>query len=116
MKYIVNGTYVGTFDLNAVTAAQAGGSALNIHTNAGDCGSTNNRVSSNVPAVIRTTAKTDYTQPPGASADEIENDTDDTCFVDRDYSTIPNNEFDDQLIWISPNVLFNRMISAGKLP
>lgn len=24
--------------------------------------------------------------------------------------------FDDQLTWISPNILFNRMVQAGKLP
>ena len=116
VKCIVNGTYVGAFDLNAVNTALAGGSALEIHTNAGDCGSANNLVSFNVPAVIRTTAKTDYTRPPGPSADEVENDIDDFCFVDRDYSTIANNEFDDQLIWISPTILFNRMITAGRLP
>ncbi len=26
------------------------------------------------------------------------------------------NEFDDQVDWLSPNILFNRMVSAGKLP
>jgi prepilin-type N-terminal cleavage/methylation domain-containing protein len=111
VKYTVNGTYVGTFDLSAEATAATGGNALDIHTNAGDCGSANNLVASNIPAVIRTTAKTAFT-----SADEVENDDDDNCFVDREFSTIINAEFDDQLIWISPTILFNRMITAGKLP
>jgi hypothetical protein len=28
----------------------------------------------------------------------------------------PTPTFDDLVIWISPNVLINRMVSAGKLP
>ena len=111
VKYAVHGTYVVTFDLDAEATAAAGGSTLDIHTNAGDCGSANNLVAANIPAVIRTTAKTDFT-----SADEVENDNDDNCFVDRNFSTITNAEFDDQLIWISPTILFNRMITAGRLP
>lgn len=34
-------------------------------------------------------------------------------FVVTDYA---EDQFDDQLIWLSPYLLFNRMISAGKLP
>jgi prepilin-type N-terminal cleavage/methylation domain-containing protein len=40
----------------------------------------------------------------------IPNDSD---FVSADYA---EDLFDDQLVWISPYVLFNKMISAGKLP
>ena len=28
----------------------------------------------------------------------------------------PGGEFDDLVVWISPNILFNRMVSAGALP
>jgi prepilin-type N-terminal cleavage/methylation domain-containing protein len=28
----------------------------------------------------------------------------------------PNGEFDDLVIWLSPHILFNRMIAAGRLP
>lgn len=28
----------------------------------------------------------------------------------------PNGEFDDIVLWLSPNILFNRMIAAGRLP
>lgn len=47
------------------------------------------------------------------SADELANDTADTTFVSHDLS---QNSFDDLVIWISPNTLFNRMVAAGKLP
>lgn len=38
---------------------------------------------------------------------------DDYDFVSATYS---EDNFDDQLVWISPYVLFNRLVSAGKLP
>lgn len=31
-------------------------------------------------------------------------------------TTTAGGEFDDMVVWISPNVLFNRMVAAGKLP
>lgn len=31
-------------------------------------------------------------------------------------STSPQGEFDDIVVWLSPNVLYNRMIAAGQLP
>ena len=34
-------------------------------------------------------------------------------FVSAEYA---EDQFDDQLVWLSPYVLFNKMISAGKLP
>ena len=40
-----------------------------------------------------------------------------TVFFARDPSTVPTGgEFDDLVTWISPNILYNRMISAGRLP
>lgn len=49
---------------------------------------------------------------PGASGDESENSDDNLTFVSHEFST----EYDDLLIWISPSILINRMVSAGKLP
>lgn len=51
------------------------------------------------------------------SADETENSDGDGVFV----SHVPTpqgsvNEFDDEVSWISANILFNRMVTAGKLP
>lgn len=48
-----------------------------------------------------------------SSSRELENSDGDECFVNTAYA---EDVFDDQLVWISPYVLFNRMISAGRLP
>ena len=47
------------------------------------------------------------------SADEAENTDGDTDFVSHDLA---QNGYDDMAIWISPNILFNRMVTAGQLP
>jgi prepilin-type N-terminal cleavage/methylation domain-containing protein len=47
----------------------------------------------------------------GASADEIDN-TNGTPFVSRENST----DFDDLVVWLSPNTIFERMVAAGRLP
>jgi len=54
------------------------------------------------------------------SADEVENsDRNDRNYISRTYSMLSptsNTQFDDIVIWISPNVLFNRMVAAQMLP
>jgi prepilin-type N-terminal cleavage/methylation domain-containing protein len=50
----------------------------------------------------------------GSNADEQENSDGN---ADTDYvSHTINSTFDDLVAWISPNILFNRMVTAGKLP
>lgn len=46
------------------------------------------------------------------NADESENTSPDGTFVSHDFTPT----FDDTVVWISPNILFNRMVTAGKLP
>lgn len=48
----------------------------------------------------------------GSSADEVANSDGDTDYVSR----IQTSDFDDLAAWITPNILYNRMITAGKLP
>ncbi len=48
-----------------------------------------------------------------SSADELENTNGDTKFVSHDFV---QNGFDDLVVWLSPNTLFNRMVAAGQLP
>ncbi len=60
------------------------------------------------------------------NTDEQTNDTKfNTCtpncsvFVGRSVATSSGSaggEFDDRLVWVSANILFNRMVTAGKLP
>jgi prepilin-type N-terminal cleavage/methylation domain-containing protein len=47
------------------------------------------------------------------STDEAENTDGDTDFVSHDFV---QDGFDDLVVWLSPNILFNRMVAAGKLP
>lgn len=62
--------------------------------------------------------------PPGFSTnnpDESTNSTSSTVFFSRTPAPAGTNsaqggEFDDMVVWISPNILFNRMVAAGKLP
>lgn len=56
------------------------------------------------------------TNPPPVGLDEIANQNGDSVFVFHPESNVTGNEFDDIVTWISPYILFNRMIAAGKLP
>jgi len=76
-------------------------------------------VAANIPAVVTshgTNGLGAYTpagaQLPGAAGDEAENANNDNNFVNHD----PTPAFDDLVVWISPNTLMNRMVTAGKLP
>lgn len=76
-------------------------------------------VAINIPAVIVSHGRNGYgaylpdgSQIAGASGDENENANNDNNFVSHD----PTPTFDDLVVWISPNVLMNRMVTAGKLP
>lgn len=57
---------------------------------------------------------------PAANTDEVENANNDSNFVShslvRAADGVSGIEFDDQITWISPNILFNRMVQAGRLP
>ena len=54
----------------------------------------------------------------GTGPDEAENLDNDIVFVSHvpSSTTAANGEFDDIVVWLSPNILFNRMVAAGKLP
>lgn len=77
-------------------------------------------VASAIPAVIVSHGKngsgaynTTGTQlAVSADADEAENSNNDANFV----SKTPTATYDDLVAWVSPNILFNRMVAAGRLP
>ncbi len=50
--------------------------------------------------------------PDSADADELDNSNGGATFVSHDITPT----YDDLVIWISSNTLFNRMVAAGKLP
>ena len=51
-----------------------------------------------------------------SSTDEIANQDADNSFVQRTSTSDAASEFDDIVVWISPYVLINRMLTAGKWP
>lgn len=85
-------------------------------------------IATQIPAVVVSHGKNGYgaytslgTQlsTTGAGTDELENIDADATFVSRVYTDNPaatGGAFDDIVIWITPNILLNRMVAAGKLP
>lgn len=78
-------------------------------------------VAVNIPAVIISHGKNGagaWTQQgiqlPDGSADEEENS--DASANSIYVSHIPTTDFDDLAEWVTPNILYNRMVTAGKLP
>ena len=63
-------------------------------------------------------ANTGTANPAPTSLDENENVAGPTTFVSRTMTPVgsPAGEFDDIVTWLSKPTLFNRMVSAGKLP
>lgn len=53
-----------------------------------------------------------------SGTDELANQDANADFVSHTHTQAasPGGEFDDIVVWLSPHVLFNRMISAGRLP
>lgn len=109
--YSVTNSFTTPFTLNTngtlnVKSAASGGST----------------VATNIPAVIVSHGKNGlgaYTPDgqqilpvPVATTDEGENTNANNTFVSHDFGPT----FDDLVVWISPNILFNRMVAAGKLP
>lgn len=77
-------------------------------------------LTSSAVAVIWSTGKNSATGP--ASSDELENPNSQTGAgnpdptANRFVSRTAGADYDDLVIWLSPNILFNRMVAAGKLP
>ena len=80
-----------------------------------------NALTNGVPAVIYSIGKNGAYG--GTGLDEAANPNPNSTNNDRVFvshlptpSTAPNGEFDDIMTWLSPNILYNRMVAAGKLP
>ncbi|MGH8750113.1 MAG: type II secretion system protein [Burkholderiales bacterium] len=83
---------------------------------------------SNVPAVVFSYGKNNWgtddagnaiADNSGTNSDEDTNAAATVTFISRtitDNTAASNGEFADVVTWLSTNVLFNRMIAAGKLP
>ncbi len=104
-QYQVNNAFSTTFLL---TTTGSGAGLIRVCTTSA-CGGTE---ASNVPLVIFSTGQNGAVIPP-AGLDEQENVDGDKDFVSHDFAA---GGFDDIVVWISTNVLMNRMVSVGKLP
>lgn len=71
-------------------------------------------LSTNAVAVIYSRGNNGATAP--VSADELANGDADRVFVSHTPTPAGANEFNDLIIWISPNILYSRLIAAGRLP
>lgn len=79
-------------------------------------------VANNIPAIIISHGKNGAgawtpqgIQRPVGSTDEQENT--EYASTDKYYvSRLPTSSFDDLVEWVTPNILANRMVAAGKLP
>lgn len=69
-----------------------------------------NAVANQIPALILSEGAN---RAISASADEAENTDSDANFVVAGYSEA---NFDDLVNWVSPNILYTRLIAAGRLP
>jgi len=65
-----------------------------------------------VPAVLLSTGS----RAVNSSADEVENIDGDNRFVSKDPVVLKGEEFDDIVVWVSPNILVSRLIQAAILP
>lgn len=102
-------------DLTVCEGAKPGGAT--------DCAA---KVAEHVPAVVLSYGKNGYgatratgsVNPAPGSPDEIENTNADAFFVARvtTPAPAPAGEFDDIVTWLSPYVLFDRMVAAQRLP
>lgn len=62
------------------------------------------------------TTSSNTTNDAPAGIDELGNTNNDPNFVSHSPTPTGANEFDDLVIWLSPNILYNRLIAAGRLP
>ncbi len=78
------------------------------------CAASADELSDNAIAVIWSLGENAPTG--GAAPHEDKNLNNTRVFVLAPYSTNAGSVFDDQLTWIGPPMLFNRLIAAGQLP
>lgn len=115
-----NNAYTTTGGMKACWSQIAGGT---VAPNLVVCSSLNGNncaagatLTNSAPAVIFSLGKNAPTG--GVGTDEAENLSNNRVFVwhTQSGSSAPNGEFDDIMVWLSPSILYSRMISAGQLP
>ncbi len=82
-------------------------------------GSAGNKLADALPAVIVSHGHNGFggyrpngQKNPASHSDEVENADADLIFVNR----LPDDSYDDQVIWLTSNILNGRMLAAGRMP
>lgn len=74
-------------------------------------------VAQNLPAIVVSFGKNADEPGNPSSTSELENQDDDTLFIQKDYTNeTGTDQFDDMLMWIPASTLMYRMVEAEKLP
>lgn len=129
--YLVTPAFTNRSPATVMTLASTGTLKVCASTPNNDttCGGTS-YVAENVPAVIISHGRNGYgamngssnsqISTTGASTHEAENAVADATrpnsVVSKTRSDVAAEQFDDIVVWMSPNVLFNRLVAANKLP
>jgi len=104
-------------DLAVCNADPSSGSQGN--DDGGDC-SVAQRIIVHAPVVILSTGKDVNDKNDSSNSwiqrENLDNSTSDTVFVKTTRNDSSGAEFDDLVKWISPNILYSKMIEAGQLP
>lgn len=81
------------------------------------CEDSTKRLTESAVAVVFSSGRNGADVPPVTNVDERENWSNSDNSGNRVfYSHTPDDTFDDVIVWLSPNILYNRMIAAGRLP
>ena len=83
--------------------------------NASGCGPAANQLTRRAAFVLLSLGQ-NAADRPRAGTDESRNVDGDAVFVSHEVSAAPGNEFDDDLAWVSVNLLVSRLVAAGRLP
>ena len=80
------------------------------------CASTGTTISYATAAILISSGKNGGVTPTGD--DELQNTDNNSTFVSHTPTPAdaPQGEFDDLVVWLSPSILYNRLISANRLP
>jgi len=128
VRYRVDSNFSGQGDNQILTTTDGfqltNAGALRVCTD-NTCAAT---VATQIPAVILSHGKNGYgainnanllnPAPPAADVSELENANGNNNFVSGTPTPAGSamGEFDDIVSWLSPNILYNRMVAAGRLP
>lgn len=129
-RYLAMAAFTNRSPATVMSLSSASGTLLKVCAAAptsATCGGTT-YVADNVPAVIISHGRNGYGAMNGSSNTQISTTGASTHETENAGGTYPNSvvsktrsdaagqEFDDIVVWMSPNVLFNRLVAANKLP